>query len=64
MEKITLNNEQVRAKLHYLAMFCYKQVATYNKAPAPDVSFKRLRDKKEEPSFKNLISNRNFIHFF
>ena len=45
MEKITLNNEQVRAKLHYLAMFCYKQVATYNKEPAPDVSFKRLRDK-------------------
>ena len=26
-------------------MFCYKQVATYDKEPAPDVSFKRLRDK-------------------
>ena len=45
MEKVNLNNQQVVAKLHYLAMFCYKQVATYNKHPAPDVSFKRLKDK-------------------
>ena len=35
----------MEAKLHYLAMYCYKQVATYNKHPAPDVSFKRLKDK-------------------
>tara|TARA_B100001778_G_scaffold105607_1_gene86334 strand:- start:115 stop:711 length:597 start_codon:yes stop_codon:yes gene_type:complete len=45
MEKVTLNNKNIEAKLHYLAMYCYKQVATYNKHPAPDVSYKRLKDK-------------------
>ena len=45
MEKVTLNNKLIEAKLHYLAMFCYKQIATYNKHPAPDVSYKRLQDK-------------------
>jgi hypothetical protein len=45
MEKISLNNGVMQGKLHYCAMYLFKQIALYNPKPQPDVSFRRLREK-------------------